>query len=829
MINLRANNAVRTGHKTLILLLTLIMLVLMLLLPFDRQGIEDTRPMRVNPAYASDQFSEGTLIALEERGTKASLHEPIAYPDIAPPVQRESVATAIGFINYDGVPVAGATVTLAGPTATLTATTQPGPLSDDPYFTATLSAPPLNALPDDLLKMGFGYSDQENITSFQVVSGQQELYGYLSSTCGPTEINDPLISTNTVWTPECGPYRVHQNLMIQSAVALTVSAGTTVEFDPGRALVAEGFLYTAGSSNALVTFTSPNPAPGEWGYLQINTASFMSGALVEYAGGVDLENSAAIRVDGGEATLNRVIVRSSARDGIQIYDDGDVEMHHLLVADNAGWGIVAESPMSNIGIYDSSVQFNGEGGIWIKNTFIGTIYTNYIADNLGSGILVDNSNLYINIAGNIICRNLDSNGAGIYFRDSGIIENNFIWDNEAVSRGGGLYVFASDAEIKNNFVLENRAQNTLLGGGGLNVWPVNDEPVAYNNVIVGNSTLGDGGGLYTTPAHDFGFWSNSVLRNHADGRGGAVYAEYPDYINFSIESNTILENTAGVGQGAIHLTAKSDPISNNNLDNNSDYALFYGAPYAPENLLNAQQNWWGTDVIGEIPALIWDWYDDAALAQVDYTPPLVAPSITAPVTPPQDFVSAADGFTITLEWSPNLETDLAGYHLYFGTSDNLEIDAILGNVAAVDLGMATAVTITDVPLGIYHMAVTAYDLEADGDHDWRQGHESWFSRVETVIIGDTPQASFYAQPLSGTPPLTVDFTDTSTGDFDSWYWTFGDGETSTEQHPTHVYTAMGAFTVTLTVDGPTGSDSDTKPGYITVAPGIFVFLPVAMR
>jgi PKD repeat protein len=815
---MRANDTIHSMHKTTIFLLKLIVPVLMLLLPLNSLGAAGDVIPRFNPAYASDHIPDGIFIVLEEGCTHAEgdLHERIAYPDIPPLVQSESKATAIGYINYDGIPVEGAAVSIIGPTAIFSTTTQPGPLSVDPYFTVTLSAPPLNALPDDLLKMAFSYSNQENITAFKVGSGEQELYGHLSSTCGPTEINDPLISTNTIWTPECGPYHVHQNLMIESTVALTVSAGTTIEFDSGRALLAEGFLGTDGTSNALVTFTSPNQTPGEWSYIQINTASILNGALVEYAGGADLENNAAIRVDSGDAVFDNVIVRSNASDGVQVYNDSDVQMNDMLIADNTGWGIVEDSTTFNMDIYNSTVQFNADGGIWIKNAGVGEIYSNYIADNMGRGISVDNSNLYINIAGNIICRNQHSYGGGIYFRDSGIIENNLIWENQAESRGGGVYVYSAEPEIKNNFILENRAINSSYGGGGLYLRPVNGQPTVNNNVIVGNSAFGDGGGIYSFVSNNQDILNNSILRNHADGQGGGIYADYPDYINASIETNTILENTAGSGQGAIHLTAKSDPINDNNIYNNSDYTLFYGAPYAPENLLNAQQNWWGTDVIGDIPSLIWDWYDDASLSEVDYSNPLTTSSITAPVTPPQDFVSTTDTFTITLEWSPNLETDLAGYKLYFSTSDKLEIDAILGNLTALDLGMATGVTITDVPVGIYNMAVTAYDLEADGDKDWRQGHESWFSQVETAIIGDAPQANFYADPLNGTLPLTVNFTDTSTGDIDSWYWAFGDGETSTEQHPTHIYTVSDTYTVTLTVDGPLGSDSETKPGYITV-------------
>ena len=45
----------------------------------------------------------------------------------------------------------------------------------------------------------------------------------------------------------------------------------------------------------------------------------------------------------------------------------------------------------------------------------------------------------------------------------------------------------------------------------------------------------------------------------------------------------------------------------------------------------------------------------------------------------------------------------------------------------------------------------------------------------------------------------VDFTDISTGIPDSWHWDFGDGNTSTEQNPSHTYMDKGPYTVTLTI------------------------------
>ena len=81
----------------------------------------------------------------------------------------------------------------------------------------------------------------------------------------------------------------------------------------------------------------------------------------------------------------------------------------------------------------------------------------------------------------------------------------------------------------------------------------------------------------------------------------------------------------------------------------------------------------------------------------------------------------------------------------------------------------------------------------------------------------TPAASFVADVTSGAAPLRVQFTDRSTNVIFSWSWTFGDGSTSTQQNPAHVYSAAGTYTVALTVHGPNGSSTQTRAGYITVS------------
>lgn len=81
-----------------------------------------------------------------------------------------------------------------------------------------------------------------------------------------------------------------------------------------------------------------------------------------------------------------------------------------------------------------------------------------------------------------------------------------------------------------------------------------------------------------------------------------------------------------------------------------------------------------------------------------------------------------------------------------------------------------------------------------------------------------PAAAFIASPISGKAPLTVKFTDQSTGSPSSWNWSFGDGTNSTQKSPTHIYSAAGNYTVGLTVSNQNGNNTETKTGYINVIP-----------
>jgi hypothetical protein len=72
------------------------------------------------------------------------------------------------------------------------------------------------------------------------------------------------------------------------------------------------------------------------------------------------------------------------------------------------------------------------------------------------------------------------------------------------------------------------------------------------------------------------------------------------------------------------------------------------------------------------------------------------------------------------------------------------------------------------------------------------------------VGADVPQAAFTWTPAAPVAGLKVSFADASVG-ATARSWAFGDGGTSTEQSPVHVYGAPGVYIVTLTVSGSAGT------------------------
>lgn len=113
--------------------------------------------------------------------------------------------------------------------------------------------------------------------------------------------------------------------------------------------------------------------------------------------------------------------------------------------------------------------------------------------------------------------------------------------------------------------------------------------------------------------------------------------------------------------------------------------------------------------------------------------------------------------------------------------------------------------------GTYTVMLTVRDIGAGLSADKiKSGY------ITVAPLPPAPVAAFTANQTSGSAPLAVHFTDLSTGSPFEWGWNFGDTGTSALQNPVHVYTSPGTYTVSLTIRGISGIDSEIKINYITV-------------
>jgi PKD repeat protein len=85
-----------------------------------------------------------------------------------------------------------------------------------------------------------------------------------------------------------------------------------------------------------------------------------------------------------------------------------------------------------------------------------------------------------------------------------------------------------------------------------------------------------------------------------------------------------------------------------------------------------------------------------------------------------------------------------------------------------------------------------------------------------ITVTDPPTVGFSANVTAGLSPLAVQFNESINGSVQYYYWQFGDGGTSFEQNPVHVYTAAGRYTVSLYAIGSNGTQVKTIEDYIDI-------------
>jgi PKD repeat protein len=130
-------------------------------------------------------------------------------------------------------------------------------------------------------------------------------------------------------------------------------------------------------------------------------------------------------------------------------------------------------------------------------------------------------------------------------------------------------------------------------------------------------------------------------------------------------------------------------------------------------------------------------------------------------------------------------------------SDDVTVASGTGGLAGSDVGTQALTSFGDLALG--GAAAGNYTLTG--------------ASGSVTIAPLAPVADFSASPTNGTAPLSVSFTNLSTG-ATNYAWTFGDGNTSALTNPANTYTNPGTYSVTLTAVGPGGTNALTRTNYI---------------
>jgi uncharacterized protein (TIGR02145 family) len=162
-----------------------------------------------------------------------------------------------------------------------------------------------------------------------------------------------------------------------------------------------------------------------------------------------------------------------------------------------------------------------------------------------------------------------------------------------------------------------------------------------------------------------------------------------------------------------------------------------------------------------------------------------------------------------------------GEEIPHGTQVSISVDATDtdGDVYGVNF------YINDASLGIsnsipFHYVWNTIDYEP-GDHTIgaTAKDDGGLTRSHEIIVKLTegvPMAGFSVYQTSICPDSSAQFYNRSINNPASWLWDFGDGNSSVVENPSHTYSEVGIYTVSLTVTNSFGTDSDSKTDYIVV-------------
>jgi hypothetical protein len=568
------------------------------------------------------------------------------------------------------------------------------------------------------------------------------LYSPSVKSAGPTNVSGTIFS-DTTWRLSNSPYNVVGNVGVATGATLTIEPGVTIQFTGAYQILIKGNLIANGTSSAPIIFTSSTPGVSSGAtMLKFEGANLSNSQLsylqMSYAARAIMVGSGGGEFNPGQPCIGTLTASQVAINNAEVRTGG-YDAASKLVLDNA-----TISSSTIIGQYPRSEP------IEIRNSSISS--STIHSDSYNYGITLSSSTV------NSTQFRLGCCGANFNLNNSTI-------QDSSISEGGGSPVVGPVA-ISNSKLIRT---------------PIN---LPASNFTISNSLFR----FNSTPGMRFGNGAISYSSFMGDGTG--VGMELTGYYGYGIGGSITISNTT-FAQNLVGLKltgANAASFMNNNFIHNTIYNL----ENRRSGPITATGNYWGTNDANQISARIYDYYDDIDLGAVNSSGYLPTPSTAAPVSPPMNVQATLSGSNVVVSWSANPESDTAGYKVHYGSTSSYPYQNV------VDVGNVINYALSGLSSTVHYIAVTAYDVDADGIDDWTDGNESWFSSEVTADL---------------TPP-TVQFSQS----------TFSANENTAQATIAVTLSKQYGSTVTVayaTSDGTAaaGSDYTSNSGTLAFAPG----------
>lgn len=484
-----------------------------------------------------------------------------------------------------------------------------------------------------------------------------------------------------------------------------------------------------------------------------------------------------------------VTIKNAGRYEIEVNVPGDIEIKDSIIEGDTSIG------------YES-------GGVYIYSTAGDAILNNNIVRGTGQ---VQHRGIYIYSSGN-----------------SQVNDNTIINNYNATSAGAALYVYTPNGtiELTNNIITENIMSRPGYGGGVSASTSSGNLIVADNiisgNAILGNNTSSRGAGLYSwTDDGQIHIINNTITGNTTSGAGGGIFLSPGSSSFVQIYNNIIYGDSADV-YGDMYIDNPLGAVVNA-FNNDFDPAKVYGTFTTSGNNVNADPQFENVAVgnyhlmpasllinagNNSAPSLsLTDFEGDQRISGAAVDIGADEYQIVPPSANTDGPYSATEGQTMTLDGSGSTDPD--------GTIVRYEWD--VNNDGSYEYSSSSSTQSHNYgQQGTYIIKLRATD-----------NHDATDEETTTANISDTwPTADFFGSPTTGPAPLTVSFTDVSSG-YDqplTYAWDFDNNGSveSTLQNPSSNYSGQGTYPVKLTVTDSDGSANSTiKTNYVTVTPPVY--------